>query len=191
MQRLLSLRRPLALLPWSRRFASFRELGVEGRLCDALREMGIDEEAPMPVQEKMLPLVLGGGSALGTAPTGTGKTLAFLLPVVQAIRRSEAELVRGGKARGAQTRPGRPACVVLAPSRELASQVTLVLKALSRHAPVRSVLLTGAGKLRRERDGLAGPVDIVVGTPGRLQKHVDAGRLFLSSVRHVVVDEVR
>ena len=210
---------------FARLVSSFRELGISESLCNAVEAMDIDQQRPTPVQREMIPMLLRGGSAVGTAPTGTGKTLTYLLPVVQAIR--EAEMVataseyagvistarpedgRSNVANGSETpaviktksvdedeeeqeekrRPGRPAALILAPSRELASQVLKTAKALSFHTPFRSALLSGAGKLKREKDALSMPQDVVVATPGRLLEHVDAGRVFLSSVRHVVIDE--
>lgn len=127
---------------------------------------------------------------------GSGKTLAYLLPVIQSLRAQELMTLSTTNSTTAMEalsrlrRPRRPRALILAPTRELARQILSVLKSISHVCKISSELLVGGddyGSQRKRMESRA--VDILVATPGRLVKHRDAGDIFLGSVRHVVIDE--
>src|SRR5664279_1481728 len=127
-----------------------------------------------PIQELALPAMLEGRDVLGQAATGTGKTAAFGLALLQRIT----------------PRSGRPGALVLCPTRELAAQVADEIRRLARPLPHTRVLtLTGGTSIQRERMSLDHGADIVVGTPGRVEDHLRRNRLDLAGIRTVVLDE--
>jgi len=124
------------------------------------------------------------------AATGSGKTLAYLLPIVQSLKAQEvlAQSLPLDQ-QGFLRRPKRPRAIVLAPTRELASQISSVLKILSHHVKISSAVVVGGEDYGTQRKRLEGIVDVVVASPGRLVKHWDDGNVFLGSVQFVVIDE--
>ena len=137
-----------------------------------------------PPTSKSLPSrrVAAGGHHLVASHTGSGKTLTYLLPIVHQLRREEA-------ATGARAKPKRPRVLVIGPTRELAEQVRGVAKAVSHHARFSSELIIGGDKFAAQRQALNRPLDLVVGTPGRIVKHVEKGNMHMSGVTHLVLDE--
>ena len=150
----------------------FLALGVPAPIADRLRARGID--APFPIQAATLPDALAGRDVSGRAPTGSGKTIAFGIPIVAGVGRAA---------------PRRPRGLVLVPTRELASQVARELVELgSRRGPSVLAVYGGVGfgpQIAALRKG----VDIVVACPGRLADLVAQGQLSLGDVSHVVIDE--
>eukprot|EP00741_Cyanophora_paradoxa_P008171 tig00001265_g7908.t1 len=142
--------------------------------------MGI--HSPTPIQELAIPPIKRRTDVLITAPTGTGKTLAFLLPVVHNLK--EEEEVEEGK-----TTEMRPRALVLVPNRELALQVLSVGKQLAHHAKFSSLAVVGHKKQSEQRKTMERGVDLVVATPGRLLKHRERGNVFFTRVRYLVIDE--
>src|SRR3954469_10794477 len=127
-----------------------------------------------PIQRLALPAMLAGGEVQGHASTGTGKTAAFALALLSRI-------TPGG---------GRPGALVLCPTRELAAQVADEIRRLARPVAHTKVLtLSGGSSVERERTSLGHGVDIIVGTPGRVQDHLARGRLDLGGVATLVLDE--
>jgi ATP-dependent RNA helicase DbpA len=127
-----------------------------------------------PIQALALPAMLAGRDVLGQAGTGTGKTAAFGLALLARIT----------------PRCGRPGALVLCPTRELAAQVAEELRRLARPLPhTRIVTLSGGSSVQRERATLEHGVDVVVGTPGRVQDHLARGRLDLGAIQTLVLDE--
>lgn len=139
------------------------------------------------------------------AATGSGKTLTYLLPVIQSLRAQEMMALAASNTSNSTSvskalsmealsqlrRPRRPRAVILAPTRELARQILSVLKSVGHTCKISSELLVGGDDYGTQRKRLNNrPVDILVATPGRLVKHRDAGDLFLGSCRHVVIDEM-
>mmetsp|Transcript_19512 Transcript_19512/g.32043 ORF Transcript_19512/g.32043 Transcript_19512/m.32043 type:complete len:708 (+) Transcript_19512:105-2228(+) len=139
------------------------------------------------------------------AATGSGKTLSYLLPVIQSLRAQEMMALSASSTSNSTSvnkalsmealsqlrRPRRPRAVVLAPTRELARQILSVLKSVGHTCKISSELLVGGDDYGTQRKRLNNrPVDILVATPGRLVKHRDAGDLFLGSCRHVIIDEM-
>jgi len=154
----------------------FESLGVGGTLRRALRDVGYT--VPTPIQSQAIPQLLLGKDLLGIAQTGTGKTAAFALPLLQRLDAEEAP-----------ARPRRPRALVLAPTRELALQIHEELTSLGRYTRLRHTFIIGGVGQNPQIKALAKGVDVLVATPGRLldlaaQRHVD-----LSEVSVLVLDE--
>ncbi|HEY0697596.1 MAG TPA: DEAD/DEAH box helicase, partial [Micromonospora sp.] len=156
--------------------AGFRELGVPARLVEALAAAGVTE--PFPIQSATLPDTLAGRDVLGRGRTGSGKTYAFALPVL-------ARLAAGGTAR----RPGRPRALILAPTRELATQIDRTLAPLAEALSLRTLTIFGGVGANPQITGLRAGVDILVACPGRLADHVRSGHANLDAVEITVLDE--
>ncbi|WP_182347363.1 DEAD/DEAH box helicase [Tomitella gaofuii] len=155
---------------------SFAALGVPAALVDALNAAGIT--SPFPIQTDTLPDTLAGRDVLGRGKTGSGKTLAFSIPMA-------ARLALGGT----RTKPGRPRGLILAPTRELATQITDTLQPLASAAGLRVTTIFGGVKQGRQVDALRSGVDIVVACPGRLEDLMRQGHVNLGSVEISVLDE--
>ncbi|KAK1298702.1 DEAD-box ATP-dependent RNA helicase 39 [Acorus calamus] len=160
--------------------SGFGDLGLTEEAMGALEEMGIAR--PTEIQCLGIPAVLEGKSVVLGSHTGSGKTLAYLLPLVQLMRRDEALY-------GMLMKPRRPRAVVLCPTRELCEQVFHVAKSVSHHARFRSIMISGGGRLRPQEDSLNAPVDMVVGTPGRVLQHIEEGNLVYGDIKYLVLDE--
>ncbi|XP_050211735.1 DEAD-box ATP-dependent RNA helicase 39 [Mercurialis annua] len=159
---------------------SFEELGLTEEVMAAVRELGI--EVPTEIQCIGIPSVLDGKSVVLGSHTGSGKTLAYMLPLVQLIRQDEALL-------GKLMKPRRPRAVVLCPTRELSEQVFRVAKSISHHARFRSTMVSGGGRMRPQEDSLNGPIDMIVGTPGRILQHIEDGNMVYGDIKYLVLDE--
>ncbi len=150
---------------------SFEGLGLESPVVATLVERGYSE--PTPIQAALIPVLLDGRDAIGQAPTGTGKTAAFSLPIVQRVTPGA----------------GPVQALVLAPTRELAIQVADTMFAYGRSSGLRVLPIFGGQAYNRQMSRLRTGVDVVVGTPGRLLDLSRQGALDLSSVATVVLDE--
>jgi ATP-dependent RNA helicase DeaD len=149
---------------------TFEELGLSAQLTRALSENGF--EAPFPIQEAAIPLVLEGKDVVGQAHTGTGKTAAFGLPILQKIRAD-----------------GPVQALILAPTRELAVQVATEINRFARYTGAKTVAIYGGQSINMQLDKLQRGVQIVVATPGRLIDHIKQGSIVLDDVKFVVLDE--
>jgi superfamily II DNA/RNA helicase len=145
-------------------------------LADALAATGIT--SPFPIQAATLPDTLAGRDVLGRGRTGSGKTYAFALPVL-------ARLAANKTAR----RPGRPRALILAPTRELASQIDASLAPLAAALGLRTLTIFGGVSAKPQISGLRAGVDIVVACPGRLADHVNTGHAHLDAIEITVLDE--
>jgi len=152
----------------------FKELGLSAELLRAVSEQGYDEATP--VQHKAIPLVLQGRDVLAGAQTGTGKTAAFTLPILQHLQASN----NGQR---------RIRALVLTPTRELAAQVTESIRAYGKYLSFKPMQIFGGVSIRPQITKLRKGVDIVVATPGRLLDHVQQGTIDLSGVEILVLDE--
>jgi superfamily II DNA/RNA helicase len=152
---------------------SFRDLGVAKKLNDALYAQGMI--SAFPIQAASLPATLEGKDLCGRAPTGSGKTLAFAIPVVE------------NTARGCD--PHHPGALLMAPTRELANQIHDTILPLAKARGKYVAAFYGGTSVKRDINRLKRGVDIVVGTPGRLEDLVKQGQLKLDEVRVVVLDE--
>ncbi|TSE26048.1 DEAD/DEAH box helicase [Tepidimonas aquatica] len=158
---------------------TFEELQLLPALVEAVREQGYTE--PTPIQAEAIPAVLAGHDVLAGAQTGTGKTAAFTLPLLQRLATQGEPPKRG------QFRPVR--ALILTPTRELAAQIGESIKAYGKHLKLRSVVVFGGVGLNPQIEKLAKGTDILVATPGRLLDLVDQGHLDLSKVEILVLDE--
>jgi ATP-dependent RNA helicase RhlE len=150
---------------------TFRNLGLNDDLLAAVGEMAYTE--PTPIQRESIPLVLEGRDVVGAAQTGTGKTAAFTLPLMQRIGRGE----------------GRPLALVISPTRELAQQIEKVASVVGAHTGQRTCIVVGGVKYEPQVKRLKAGVEILVATPGRLIDLQQRGDLDLSQVRVLVIDE--
>jgi ATP-dependent RNA helicase DeaD len=150
---------------------TFKELGLSEPVLKALADVGY--ENPSPIQEQAIPFLLQGRDVIGQAQTGTGKTAAFGLPMVQFIDPSEQEVQ----------------ALVLTPTRELCIQVTQALRTYAKHIGVDPVAVFGGAPIRDQQAFLKQGGQIVVGTPGRTLDLISRHSLMLHSCRYVVLDE--
>lgn len=157
---------------------AFSQLGVPQALVTTLSKMGID--TPFPIQIDTLPDTLAGRDVLGRGKTGSGKTLAFSIPMVARL---------AGELSGGQRRSGRPLGLVLAPTRELATQITNVMKPLAEAMGLRVTTIFGGVSQNRQVQALRDGVDIVVATPGRLEDLKNQKLLHLDAIEITVLDE--
>ena len=154
----------------------FRLLGLEANILKAVQEAGYTE--PTPIQAAAIPPILAGHDLIGIAQTGTGKTAAFVLPILAKL----ASMNEGGPRR-------RTRALVLAPTRELVAQIEENVRAYAKHLPLRMATVYGGVGERPQIDALRSGVDLVVATPGRLldlmqQRHAD-----FSGLQFLVLDE--
>ncbi len=152
----------------------FNELNLNPKVLKAIEEAGY--ETPTPIQEGAIPPALEGRDVLGIAQTGTGKTASFTLPMITMLARGRA-------------RARMPRSLVLCPTRELAAQVAENFDTYSKHLKLTKALLIG-GVSFKEQDALIDRgVDVLIATPGRLLDHFERGKLLLTGVQIMVVDE--
>jgi superfamily II DNA/RNA helicase len=157
---------------------TFGALGVPAPLVSALTAAGIT--SPFPIQVDTLPDTLSGRDVLGRGKTGSGKTLAFALPMVARL---------GGALAGGKRRPGRPLGLILAPTRELATQITAAMQPLADAYGLKSTTIFGGVSQQRQVAALKAGVDIVVACPGRLEDLMKQGFVNLDAVEITVLDE--
>ncbi len=160
---------------------TFETLGVHPDIQAALAEVGITH--PFPIQALSIPIALGGADMIGQARTGTGKTLAFGICLLQRIA------VPGEPAYDELAAPGKPQALVMCPTRELALQVSKDLQLASTVRRARVLTVYGGVGYEAQLDALASGVDVVVGTPGRLLDLMQRRALDLRYVRALVLDE--
>jgi len=156
---------------------SFQALGVPDPLVRVLAEQGITE--PFPIQSATLPDSLAGRDVLGRGRTGSGKTYAFLLPL----------LARLSAQRPGKRRPGQPRALILAPTRELVTQIEAAAAPLAKSLGLRTITIFGGVKPGGQISSLRNGVDIVIACPGRLEDHVRSGHADLGAVEVTVLDE--
>jgi len=159
----------------------FEELNLASELLSALMARGYTH--PTPIQAEAIPHLLGGRDLIGSAQTGTGKTAAFLLPALQRLAAS------GIRARAGKNGVASPSVLVLAPTRELAQQVAEQAFHYGRGLRVNSVCIYGGAPYPVQNRELGRGADIIVATPGRLIDHLDRGRIDLSALQVLVLDE--
>ena len=156
---------------------SFESLGLAPFLLRALAEQGY--ENPTPIQQQAIPLALAGHDLLAGAQTGTGKTAAFGLPVLQHLGTSP-QAVNG---------PRKPRTLVLAPTRELATQVHDSLRGYSKYLRIPSAVIYGGVGMGNQLDALRRGVDLLIACPGRLIDHIERRSVDLSGIEILVLDE--
>jgi ATP-dependent RNA helicase RhlE len=156
---------------------SFEQFGLPAALLRAVQEIGYT--VPTPIQTAAIPAVHDGRDLLAAAQTGTGKTAAFALPLLQRLDAEQPD-PRGWRA---------PRLLVLVPTRELAAQVGQSFEDFGRHLRQRTILVFGGVSPRPQLDALRQGVDIIVATPGRLLDHINERAVDLAKIRHLVLDE--
>jgi len=150
----------------------FSDLGISAEILKSVEEMGYTQ--PSPIQTQSIPFILQGRDVIGQAQTGTGKTAAFAIPIIDLVDPSF----------------NKPQAIILCPTRELAVQVEGEIQKLARyHRAINSVAIYGGESIDRQIRVLRKGVQIVVGTPGRIQDHINRGTLKLDSVGILVLDE--
>lgn len=157
---------------------TFAALGTPKALADTLTAQGIVE--PFPIQVKTLPDTLAGRDVLGRGRTGSGKTIAFAIPLVARLAEREAKHFR---------KPGRPMGLVLAPTRELATQINATIEPLAKAAGLNTTVIYGGISQARQEKALRAGVDIVIACPGRLEDLIRQRILTLEAVEITVLDE--
>jgi len=157
----------------------FNTLPLDPKLLRAVVESGYT--AMTPIQAKAIPIVLAGRDVMGAAQTGTGKTAAFTLPLLQKMLRHE----------NASMSPARHPvrALVLAPTRELADQVADNVKKYAKHSQLRSLVVFGGIDMKPQTLALKAGVEVLIATPGRLLDHIEAKNAVLNQVEYVVLDE--
>ena len=155
---------------------SFAELGLPPVLVDVLHSAGILK--PFPIQAATLPDSLAGRDVLGRGRTGSGKTYAFLLPMLARLATSPSK-----------RQPNRPRALILAPTRELVTQIEASLAPLAKALSLRTLTVFGGVRPNPQIQGLRNGVDIVIACPGRLADHVQTGHANLDSIEITVLDE--
>ncbi|MES2414782.1 MAG: DEAD/DEAH box helicase [Pseudomonadota bacterium] len=159
--------------------SSFSNLSLAEPLARAVAEMGYENMTP--IQEQAIPVVLEGKDVMGAAQTGTGKTAAFSLPLLQRMMKHE----------NASTSPARHPvrALVLLPTRELADQVAQQVKLYAKYTNLRSAVVFGGMDMKPQTLELKKGVEVLVATPGRLLDHIEAKNAILNQVEYVVLDE--
>ncbi|MDH2918436.1 MAG: DEAD/DEAH box helicase [Sideroxydans sp.] len=156
---------------------TFASLNLAEPLLRAITEAGYT--SPTPVQAQAIPLVLAGGDLLAGAQTGTGKTAGFTLPLLHRLSQKAA----------VNPRPGKPRCLILTPTRELAAQVEESVQTYGKYLPLKSMVMFGGVNINPQMKALRDTVDILVATPGRLLDHLNQKTLDLSGVEIFILDE--
>ena len=157
---------------------TFESLGLAPALLRALAESNYT--TPTPIQADAIPLVLAGHDVLGGAQTGTGKTAAFGLPLLQRLADGQPAAAKG---------PRRPRALILVPTRELAVQVTDSLRAYGKHLRLNVTAIFGGAGMQPQIEQLRRGVDVLVACPGRLLDHLERGTAKLDAVEVLVLDE--
>ena len=152
---------------------TFNQNNFETALIRAVRKEGFEQ--PTPIQQQTFPAALQGRDILGTAQTGTGKTVAFLLPALHLLLAGQPNK--------------KPRMVVLAPTRELASQITEEARRLASFTKLQLVTLVGGTSIKAQTKRLQRGVDLIVATPGRLKDHLQRGNVRFDALEILVLDE--
>ena len=150
--------------------ATFEELGVSQEIIKAMEEMGFED--PFPIQDAAIPVLLTGRDVVGQAHTGSGKTAAYAVSMLQNIKPDRT--IQG---------------LVLAPTRELAVQITDAIRQFGKHTDIRVATIYGGQAMNVQIDALERGVEILVATPGRLIDHIKREVLELNTIQYVVLDE--
>jgi ATP-dependent RNA helicase DeaD len=151
--------------------STFAEMGLSEPMMATVTGLGYEE--PTPIQTAAIPPLMEGSDILAQAQTGTGKTAAFAIPIVERLNKEEL----------------RPQALILAPTRELAVQVAGAVYDIGHNQGVRVLAVYGGQPIDRQLRGLAAGVHVVVGTPGRIMDHIRRGTLHLDHIQIVVLDE--
>ncbi len=178
---------------------TFNELDIAEPILKAICEKGYNK--PTPIQEQAIPVILQGKDIIGIAQTGTGKTAAFAVPIIQQLIESNAQYKdnengsvpsrceRKGRqyVKAKEQRPVR--VLILTPTRELAIQINDCFLDYGKHTPFRHTAIFGGVKQRPQTEKLRSGVDVLIATPGRLLDLIEQGEIKLNAITHFVLDE--
>src|SRR5690554_4253940 len=153
-------------------YNSFEDFKLNRQLLNAIEEAGY--KTPTPIQQKAITPILAGQDLMGVAQTGTGKTAAYVLPILMKLKFAQGE---------------DPRALILSPTRELAMQIEADIKSLGKYTDLRAVVLYGGLGPKTQIENLEKGVDIIVATPGRFLDLYLAGHIFLKSIKFLVLDE--
>lgn len=151
--------------------SAFQEFGISDATLRALRDMGFEE--PSPIQREAIPVILRGKDVIGQAQTGTGKTAAFGIPIVETV----------------DPRVPHVQALILVPTRELAVQVSGEIRRIAKYKLLKVLPVYGGQSIVHQVRAIRQGVHVVIGTPGRLLDHLERGTLDLSRVKILVLDE--
>jgi superfamily II DNA/RNA helicase len=154
---------------------TFEEFDLHDDILDAIYYMGFDKATP--IQEQAIPLILQNRDLMAFAQTGTGKTAAFMLPILDKMAHVESDSIN---------------TLIIVPTRELAIQIDQQIQGFSYFIPTNSIAIYGGGDgndWTRERNALTSKADIIVATPGKMISHLSLGSLDLSNLKHLILDE--
>lgn len=151
---------------------SFSDFKLNKQILQAIEDLGFQE--PTPIQEKTIPLALAGHDLMGIAQTGTGKTAAFVLPILMKVKYAQEN---------------DPRALILAPTRELALQISDEIEKLTTYTDIRHLTLLGGVGMKAQIEALQKGVDIIVATPGRMMDLYLKGELILKQIKTLVLDE--
>lgn len=154
---------------------TFHDFQFEPELIDGLDAMGFDK--PTPIQQQAIPIILQNKDIIACAQTGTGKTAAYLLPVINKITKTKSDVIN---------------TLVIVPTRELAIQIDEAIQGLAYFAPVSSIAIYGGNNgtsFEQERRALSQGANIIIATPGRLISHLNMGYVKINHLQHLILDE--
>lgn len=150
---------------------TFRDFKLNKQLWSALEEEGF--EIPTPIQAKAIPLGLAGHDVMGIAQTGTGKTAAYVLPLIMKLKYAQGQ---------------NPRAVIFSPTRELATQIEDAAKKMAKYTDLRIVGLLGGASIKLQREKLEDGVDIIIATPGRFMDLYREQRFGVKLIKTLVLD---
>ena len=156
---------------------TFQDLGLAEPIMRAIDDAGYT--TPTPIQAKAIPLVLNGGDLLAGAQTGTGKTAGFTLPILHLLSQKPAS----------NPAKGKPRCLMITPTRELAAQIEDSVKTYGKHLDLKSMVVFGGVSINPQINRLSRNIDILVATPGRLLDLANQKKVDLSGIEILVLDE--
>ncbi|KAK6330996.1 hypothetical protein TWF718_003190 [Orbilia javanica] len=171
------------------KFNRFEEMGLHPVIMENLQLSHYT--VPTPIQRACIPTIVKGFDLIACAQTGSGKTAAFLAPIISKLMGKIKTLAapRGSRGPGGYGRKAEPLVLIVAPTRELATQIFLECRKFCYRSFMRPCLVYGGADIRPQRTELEKGCDLVVGTPGRLQDFIDRGNISLNRVRYTVIDE--
>lgn len=155
---------------------TFDSLGLDAPILKTLTEAGYTK--PTPIQSKAIPVILAGRDVVGLAQTGTGKTAAFTLPLIQRLNRNQTHI-----------RPGSVRVLIVSPTRELAAQIHASVRTYAKGLSIISACVVGGVSMRQQKNALKRGLDILVATPGRLLDLADQNCLRFDDVETLILDE--
>ena len=151
---------------------SFEDLKLPRQFLNAIADLNY--EIPTPIQQKAIPAILSGQDVMGIAQTGTGKTAAYMLPLLRILNFAAGS---------------EPRAVILLPTRELALQIGDVFDQLAKYTDLRKAVVYGGAGAKKQIAEIENGIDVIIGTPGRFLELYSEGHLIVKKIKHLVLDE--